>query len=129
MRKHNPNQSLSDILTNIEAAHQYIGSLSHEEFSANAEKLDAVQLRLQHASEAMRRLRKDRPDIMMDIQKRHPHVPWEELRGFSSVSRHDYDLVESIRIWEELQPNGSFTRAADAIRSELPLSQIEPTIP
>ena len=86
-------------------------------------RVDAVRVRIQDASEAARRLRKDAPDLMREIEVRNPDMFWQELRDFSSVSRHDYELIEADRVWEDLQPSGKFSRIAEAVRRELPLSQ------
>ena len=124
VRKHHPYQSLADILTNIEAAKRYIASFSYEQFKSSDPIIDAVQLRLQNASEAARRLNRDAPDLMREIEQRNPKVQWDDFRGFSSVSRHEYDIIEVSALWKELQPGGPAEAVENAVRSELALSQM-----
>ncbi len=94
--KHSPNQSLADILTNIERARGYLGGLCHDGFAANPEKVDAVVLRLQNASEASTRLR--------------------------NRYRHGYDNVDVDRVWEDL--DGLVRDVERAVGEELALSRV-----
>ena len=122
MKEYDPHQSLLDILTHLEAAHRYIGSSSYEEFQSDEKTVDAVQLRLQNASEAARRLNEAAPDMMRKLKEHHPEVNWNDFRGFSSVSGHDYDLVEAKLMWAEFSPKWHFPRIVAAIRQEISLS-------
>lgn len=96
--KHNPNQSLADILTNIERARRYLGDLSYDGFAANPEKVDAVVHRLQNASEAATRLRNEWPDLSVEIEGRYPEVGWRRFRDLGNRYRHGYDNVDVDRV-------------------------------
>lgn len=118
-------QTLADILTNIEAARRFIGSASYEEFASSDEKTAAVYYRLQCASEAARRLHDEWPEVAEEIEARHPKVRWQRFRDLSNVYRHGYDVIDEALVWDELLPNGNITHVEEAMRSELPLSQVE----
>ncbi|HEV3157753.1 MAG TPA: HepT-like ribonuclease domain-containing protein [Candidatus Baltobacteraceae bacterium] len=117
---------MADIVVNIEAARGYIGTIDVNDFLENDEKINAVLHRMQNASEATRRLNKSDPLEMEAIQARHPHANFKAFRGFSSKSRHGYDLMEALLVWEELLPNGNTTHVEEAVKLELPLSQVRP---
>ncbi len=120
--KHNPNQSLADILTNIERARQYLGDLSYDGFAANPEKVDAVVRRLQNASEASTRLRNEWPELAANIEARYPEVAWRRFRDLGNRYRHGYDNVDVDRVWEDL--HGLVRDVQRAAGEELALSSV-----
>lgn len=120
--KHSPNQSLADILTNIETARAYVGEASYDEFAANPEKVDAVLRRLQNAAEASVRLRNEWPEISSEVEERHPQIPWRRFRDLGNRYRHGYDNIGVDRVWEDL--NGLLRHIEEAVSAELALSQV-----
>ena len=85
MGKHNPNQSLADILENIERAQRYIGTSSLSDFRSDEQKIDAVLRRLQNASEASTRFRNEWPEVAAEFETRHPEVNWMNFRNLLQV--------------------------------------------
>jgi uncharacterized protein with HEPN domain len=127
--RHNVKQCLSDMLTNIEKAREYLGTMTFDDFLEDEKTFDAVRVRLQDASEAARRLNESDPAEMKAIESRNPElgkIGWERFRGISSVSRHWYDIMDPVLLWEEFEPNGKATKVEAAMKQELVLSQVKP---
>jgi uncharacterized protein with HEPN domain len=118
--KHSPYQSLADILDNIDRAQRYIGEASFEEFESDEQKVDAVLRRLQNASEASARFRKEWPELADEIEGRRPEVNWLNFRNLGNRYRHDYDHIDVERVYEDAQT--FIPQVRKAVTEELPLS-------
>jgi uncharacterized protein with HEPN domain len=123
----NLQQTLGEIVTNIEFVRKYIGTLAFDEFVDNDEKVQAVLHRLQSASEAARRISSKWKDVAQGMQERHPKVKWQNFRDLSNVYRHGYDIIDYERLWEDLAPGGLISCVEEAMHHEFPLVQIPPT--
>ncbi len=86
---------LHDILHNIVLAHDFVGQLTYEEFSADTLRLYAVIRCLEIISEASRRL----PD---DLKARNSTIPWREVAAAGNVYRHQYAGVAARLVWRTL---------------------------
>jgi uncharacterized protein with HEPN domain len=40
--------------------------------------------------------------ISDDIKKKHPEIPWKEIRGMRNIFAHDYDTVKTNRLWDTI---------------------------
>jgi uncharacterized protein with HEPN domain len=118
--KHSPYQSLADILDNIERAQRYIGTSSLSEFQSNDLQVDAVLRRLQNASEASTRFRREWPELADEIEARHPEVNWVNFRTLGNRYRHHYDNVDVERVYEDVQVFIPIVQRA--VLAELPLA-------
>jgi uncharacterized protein with HEPN domain len=119
MPRYTREQCLADMLQSIEAAQEYVANLSSDEFVENQQLVDAVVYRLQCASEAARRLNQHWPEVFEELSTRYPEVKWREMRGFSDIARHGYDLLEPWTIFDQLQPGGAIAQTAVALRAEI----------
>ncbi|HYW53715.1 MAG TPA: DUF86 domain-containing protein [Dongiaceae bacterium] len=121
MGKHNPYQSLADILENIERAQRYLGTSSLRDFRTDEEKVDAILRRLQNASEASTRFRNEWPERAAAFEDRHSEVNWANFRNLGNRYRHDYDNIDVERIYEDLQT--LIPQVQRAVSAELPFSE------
>jgi uncharacterized protein with HEPN domain len=101
-----PALRFADILTNIERIEAYIAGIENEEsFEDNHLVYDAVERCLQRISEAASKLG-DEASLLC------PGIPWASIRGLGNVLRHDYDQVESVRLWYTVQDNLPLVKTA-----------------
>jgi len=85
-------KALLDIRDNIVLAREWSAGLSHEAFTANRVIFYAVTRCLEIISEASRRL-------PSDLARRHPTVPWQNIRDAGNIYRLDYDdLDRAVRL-------------------------------
>ena len=89
-------KALLDIRDNIAFAREWTGDLSHDGFAANRTVFYAVTRCLEIISEASRRLP---PDLL----RRHPSVPWRNIRDAGNIYRHDYDGVQERIVLETVK--------------------------
>lgn len=79
---------LADIVDNIDAIQEYLGSSSYAEFAADRRTVDATERCLERISEAVVKIGTDR---MAEID---PDLPVERVRGLGNVIRHAYDTID-----------------------------------
>jgi uncharacterized protein with HEPN domain len=91
--KRNPVVYLHDILTAIDRVEMYVGGLTFETYEELWEKQDAVERRLSVLTEAADRLHAAREELGPDID-------WRSIHNLGNVLRHDYDSIDSVRIWD-----------------------------
>jgi uncharacterized protein with HEPN domain len=84
---------LSDILNAIDGAAATIGANDFETFRSIYYMPRAIERCIEIVSEATRHL-------PAEINREHPHIPWQPIAGIGNVLRHDYDLVDERIIWE-----------------------------
>jgi uncharacterized protein with HEPN domain len=83
---------LRDILNSAEAIQSYLGGVSHESFTANLEKQDAVLRRFEIIGEAASRL-------SPETQSMFPGLPFRSMRGMRNIIAHDYGEVDIDLVW------------------------------
>ena len=93
MPSRSPELALTDIVTNIGLARQFVGQLSGDEFRADRRTVYAVTRCLEIISEASRRL-------PADLRDRHSEIAWGEIAAAGSVYRHAYEIVGDVIIWK-----------------------------
>jgi uncharacterized protein with HEPN domain len=88
-----PVQRFQDILSNIARIEIHTAGIDDETaFEENYTVYDAVERCLERISEAAKKLGPVAETLC-------PDVPWPRVRGLGNVLRHEYDRVESIRLW------------------------------
>jgi uncharacterized protein with HEPN domain len=84
---------LAEILEAIQRIEQYTTALTFEQFSANAEKQDAVLRRLTIIGEAVK-------GLPTELRERHPSVRWKEIAGARDMLVHEYFRADLELTWE-----------------------------
>lgn len=84
--------------------------MTFETFADDEKTIDAVERCLQRITEAARKL----GDTM---DRRHPSIPWWQVRNLGSVLRHDYDHIALDRLWATVTTDLATLR--DVCESEL----------
>ena len=86
---------LNDIQHHIGMAQGFVAGMSYETFKNDNLHLYAVTRCLEIISEASRRL-------PPDFKQRFPEIPWKEVAGSGGIYRHNYENVQSLRIWRTI---------------------------
>ena len=113
--KHDPADSLADIIENAERIEQYLTGVDRAGFAGNGLLRDAVERCMERVCEAAHRLGEHAAELM-------PNQPWGDIRGMGNRLRHAYDRISLDVIWIAARsdlPN----LAVDARRA---LAQIRP---
>jgi uncharacterized protein with HEPN domain len=87
---------LFDVLESSRTALEYMRGKTWEEFSKDSLLQDAVVRRLEIIGEASGR-------ISDETQKKHPHLPWQAMKGTRNRIIHEYDSIELDIIWDIIQ--------------------------
>lgn len=90
--KHDPADSLHDIIDNAERVARYLAGMDQAAFERSETCRDAVERCIERVCEATYRLR-DRAEELM------PGQPWAEIRGMGNRLRHAYDRLDVDIIW------------------------------
>ena len=103
-----------DILANIERIEEHTkGVKDGAAFEENHLVYDAVERCLERISEAAKKLGDDAEALC-------PDVPWPQMRGLGNILRHEYEKVESARLWYLVQDDlPPFKTAVEAALGEL----------
>jgi uncharacterized protein with HEPN domain len=84
---------LEDIAEAIDRITEYLAGLTFESFAADRRTIDAVIRNFEIIGEAARHM----PD---EIIRRHPELPWSEMRGMRHILAHEYFGVDVAIIWK-----------------------------
>lgn len=90
--RHDPADSLADIIDNAERIERYLGEMDRAAFEADGRTRDAVERCIERVCEAVHRL-SDLAETLM------PGHPWAEIRGTANRLRHAYDRIDATIIW------------------------------
>ena len=90
--RHDPADSLADIIENAERAAGYIAGMDRAAFEADGRTRDAVERCIERVCEAVYRLA-DQAEALM------PGHPWGDIRGTGNRLRHAYDRISLDVIW------------------------------
>jgi uncharacterized protein with HEPN domain len=93
LRSDRERDAWEDILTNAEAALDFVRNMSFEAFSADLRTNYAVVRCLEIVSEASRRL-------TPDAKARHPQIPWRGVADAGNIYRHGYHSVALDIVWK-----------------------------
>ncbi len=106
---------LLDMITSIERIIQYTQGLHFESFQKNFLVVDAVARNFEIIGEAARK-------IPMDLQKRHPEVPWDKMYRLRNIVSHAYFQVDHETLWKiitkDLSKNGNDLK--EILKKEFP---------
>jgi uncharacterized protein with HEPN domain len=94
--KHDPADSLADIIDNAERIERYLAGMGRAAFAANGLVRDAVERCLERACEAAHRLGERGADLM-------PGQPWADIRGMGNRLRHAYDRISLDVLWHAVR--------------------------
>jgi uncharacterized protein with HEPN domain len=87
-----PLQRFEDILENIVLIEQFTNGMSSKEFLEDLKTINATERCLERISEAAKKLGET-------AEKLCPGIAWPSLRAVGNVLRHEYDKIDSGRIW------------------------------
>ena len=97
MPSSDPVQRFEDILANISRIEEHTAGIADETaFEENHLVYDAVERCLERISEAAKKLGGVAETLC-------PDIPWRKVCGLGNILRHEYDRVESIRLWYVVQ--------------------------
>ncbi len=114
--RHDPADSLADIIENVERIGRYVADMDRAAFASDGLKRDAVKRCLERVCEAAHRLGKRAGELM-------PGQPWGDIRGMGNRLRHAYDRISLDVIWNAVPHNlpglvADARRALAQLRSE-----------
>ena len=84
--KHDPADSLADIIENAERIEHYLAGMDRAAFAGNGLTRDAVERCLERVCEAAYRLGERAAELI-------PSQPWSDIRGMGNRLRHAYDRI------------------------------------
>lgn len=84
--------SLADILAAARLALSYVEGVSHEEFSRDTMRQDAVIRELLIIGEAAKR-------TSDEFKADHQDIPWRQMAGMRDILIHAYDHVDIDAVW------------------------------
>ncbi len=87
---------LSDILTNMDEAQRFIGTMSFDEFTADRKTSYAVVRCLEIIGEAAK-------NVPEEVRALRPAVPWKLMAGMRDKCMHAYFGVKSRTVWEAVK--------------------------
>lgn len=90
--KHDPADSVADIIENTERVEGYLAGMDRQTFERDGRTRDAVERCLERVCEAAHRLGERAEELM-------PGQPWSDIRGMGNRLRHAYDRVSLDIVW------------------------------
>lgn len=94
--RHDPTESLVDIIENAERIEGYLAGMDRDAFAGNGLVRDAVERCLERVCEAAHRLGERAAKLM-------PDQPWGDIRGMGNRLRHTYDRMSLDVIWNAVR--------------------------
>ena len=106
---------LADIVEAADTIAQYLAGVDQDAFVKNAEKRDAVLLKLINIGEAAARVPKA-------LRERHPQVPWANVIALRNTSVHVYFGIKWEAVWVSASEDTPKLRGlvADILAKEFP---------
>ena len=89
---------IDHILEAIAKVQRYTAGMNQEAFAADDLVVDAVQRNFTVIGEAARQ-------VPVEIQRKHPEIPWALMQGMRNIIVHEYDAVKLDVIWRTIQNN------------------------
>jgi uncharacterized protein with HEPN domain len=90
--RHDPADSVTDIIENAERVASYLTGMDRRTFEQDGRTRDAVERCLERICEAAHRLGEHAMGLM-------PGQPWGDIRGMGNRLRHAYDRVDLEIVW------------------------------
>lgn len=94
--RHDPADSLADIVENAERIERYLAGMDRTAFASSGLTRDAVERCLERVCEAAHRLGERAGELM-------PGQPWGDIRGMGNRLRHAYDRISLDVIWNAVR--------------------------
>jgi uncharacterized protein with HEPN domain len=94
--KHNPAESLADIIENFERIETYVLGMDRTAFAADGLVREPVERFLERAREPAHRLGEEANVLV-------PRQAWGDIRGMGSRLRHAYDRISLNVIWNAVR--------------------------
>ncbi|MBS1831962.1 MAG: DUF86 domain-containing protein [Acidobacteria bacterium] len=91
-----PSRRLRDIIENAELIAEYTEGMDLQAFENNSLVQNAVERCLERVCEAVSKLGEEAAILL-------PGQPWNRIRAFGNVLRHEYDRIESAQLWRVLK--------------------------
>jgi uncharacterized protein with HEPN domain len=114
--KHDPADSLADIIENAERVESYLAGMDRSAFADNGLVRDAIERCLERVCEAAHRLGDRGAELM-------PDQPWGDVRGMGNRLRHAYDRISLDVLWNAVHHDLPGL-AADARRALAQLREV-----
>ncbi len=86
-------EDIPEVITRVE---RYTSGMDRHAFEADQRTVDAVVRNLEVLGEAARY-------IPSHVEERHPHVPWDKMRGIRNLLVHEYFGVSVPILWQTLR--------------------------
>jgi uncharacterized protein with HEPN domain len=103
--------SILDIAKSARLVLAFTHEMSQKEFEADLKTQSAVLYQIAILGEAVKRLSES-------FRNQHPEIPWREVAGMRDKLIHDYEGVDTQRVWLTIQT--SIPELLDAIEPLLP---------
>ena len=87
---------IEDMLEALDRIERYCTDMNAEAFIADDRSVDAVVRNLEIIGEAAHR-------VPIEVQQRHPHVPWSHMTEMRHILVHEYHSVDAGLIWATVQ--------------------------
>lgn len=94
--RHDPADSLADIVENAERMEGYLAGMDEAAFECEGRTRDAVERCLERVCEAVHRLG-DQAERLM------PGHPWSDIHGMGNRLRHAYDRLHLDIVWNTVR--------------------------
>lgn len=85
-------RELETIALLIERARETVAKHDADSFANNLDAVDATAYRLAMIGEHCKRL-------PVDLQERHPELPWRQMVGLRNIVSHAYDKIDTGIVW------------------------------
>jgi len=89
---------IEDILESIGRIEEYVAEMSFETFVADRKTVDAVVRNITIIGEAARH-------ISPELRKKHPQIPWDDVREIRNVVVHEYFGIDHSILWQTVTQN------------------------
>ena len=87
---------LDDIIDALNAICEYMENIGYDDWIQDRKTIDAVIRNLEVIGEAA-------ANIPEEIQKQHPDIPWQQMKGMRNVLIHEYFGVDKDVLWQTVQ--------------------------
>lgn len=96
MPRRNWRLRIEDIVAAVQEAQRFTDGMSFAEFANDTKTIRAVDYELVVIGEAARH-------VPLEVESRHPDVPWSKLRSMRNIITHEYFGVDPWILWQTVQ--------------------------
>ena len=94
---HDPKAYLFDIKQACDEITEFTRDMSLQNYSSNALVRAAVERKFLVIGEAMTRIKRERPEMLVKI------TDHEKIIGFRNVLVHGYDMIDDVTVWSAIK--------------------------